>query len=335
MKFVSVSLAILTSLVGFGVVTANAAECPAYIPAGLTVRLLPDEDLTAGLSSGPTILTVAADVRFFPNRPPLLARGSKVLASIVESKQAGRLFGKARLRMTLNSILTSDLCEYPIDAKIIEAGRQKVEENVVFGRGHLKRDIVTLLFPPTTVYQLLRIPSRGPKLVIDNETAMTIKFMEPVSLGGGTKVAAANEEVRNLRARLDELEKELANIQETPQLQTPPARQQRVERTPSDICFRNPASPARVLVNGSKVTRPIRNLTPYHVSVYLNRTPITILPPCFGPSMIETPPTEFRLEVVASMLTAGGQKQIPLTVVPTENGWDVVALPGDTQGSTN
>jgi hypothetical protein len=320
---------------GFAVVSANAAaECPAYIPAGVTIRVLPDEDLTAGLSSGPTILTVASDVRFFPNRPPLLARGSKVLASIVESKQAGRLVGKARLHMTLNSILTSDLCEYPIDAKIIEAGRQKVEDNVVLGRGHWKRDIVTLLFPPTTVYQLLRFPSRGPKLVIDNETAMTIKFMESVSLGGGTKVAA-NEEVNNLRARLDELEKALADIQETPQQRGQPTLQPPVQRTASDICFRSPAGLARVLVSGTKVTRPIRNLTPYHVGIYLNRTPVTILPPCYGPSMIETPPTEFRLEAVASMLSADGQKLVPLTVVPTENGWDVIVVPADIQGSSN
>jgi hypothetical protein len=334
MKFGSVSFTIFVSFLGFAAVSASAAECPAYIPAGVTLRLLPDEDLNAGVSSGPTILTVAADVRFFPNRPPLLARGSKVLASIVESKQAGRLIGKARLRMTLNSILTSDLCEYPIDAKIIEAGRQKVEDNIVFGRGHVKRDIVALLFPPTTVYQLLRIPSRGPKLVITNETAMTIKLMEPVSLGGGSKVAA-NEEVGVLRARVDELEQSLANIQQASGLRASPVLQSRIERTPSDVCFKGQTVPGRALVSGSKVTRPIRNLTPYHVSVYLNQAPVTILPPCFGPSMIETPATEFRLEAVASMLTAGGQRQVSLTVVPTETGWDVVALPADSSASTN
>jgi hypothetical protein len=334
MKFVSVSLAICVSLMGFAVVSANGAVCPAFIPAGVTIRLLPDEDLTAGISSGLTILTVAADVSFFPNRPPLLARGSKVLASIVESKEAGRFVGKARLRMTLNSVLTSDFCEYPIDAKIVEAGKQKVKDNVVFGRGHWKRDIVTLLFPPTTVYQLLRIPSRGPKLSISNETAMTIKFMEPVSLGEGTKVAA-NSDVGRLRARLEDLEKQLAQAQETPVPLTSPALQQRVQRTPDDICYKGQPIPSRALVSGGKVTRPIRNLTPYHVNVYLNRTPVTVLPPCYGPSMIETPPTEFRLEAIANMLTPDGQKQVSLTVVPTETGWDIVALPGDSQASTN
>src|SRR5262249_36693766 len=78
-----------------------------------------------------------------------------------------------------------------------------------------------------------------------------------------------------------------------------------------------------------------RNLTPYHVSVYLDRAPVTILPPCFGPSMIETPPTEFRLEAVASMPTAAGQRQMSLNIVPTEAGWDIVVPPGDAQSPTN
>jgi hypothetical protein len=161
---------------------------------------------------------------------------------------------------------------------------------------------------------------------------MTIKFMEPVSLGEGTKVTA-NPEVGALRARLDQLEKQLANVQEISRPRTLTALQQPPERTPDDICYRGESIPSHALVSGQKVTRPIRNLTPYHVSVYLNRTPVTILPPCFGPSMIETPPTEFRLEAVATMLTSGGQKQVSLSVVPTETGWDIVTLPGESQAS--
>src|SRR5262245_21539613 len=74
---------------------AAPVACPATLPAGVVLRVFPDEKLTAGVSTGPTIFTVGTDVRFFPNRPPLLARGTKVLGTIVESKQAGRLHGKA------------------------------------------------------------------------------------------------------------------------------------------------------------------------------------------------------------------------------------------------
>jgi hypothetical protein len=174
---VSVCLALLTNEA-----RAAAAECPVHLPAGVVIRLLPDEKLIAGISSGPTLFTVSSDLRFFPNKPPLLPRGSKVLGTIAESKEAGHFYGKARLKITLTSILTSDLCEYPIEAKIIEAGRQKVESEVILGRGHARRDVVALLFPPTTVYQVLRTPSRGPKLVLDRETPLYIKLMEPLSL---------------------------------------------------------------------------------------------------------------------------------------------------------
>ena len=49
------------------------------------------------------------------------------------------------------------------------------------GRGHARRDLFELLFPPTTIYQLIRIPSRGPSLVLDAETPITIKLMEPLA----------------------------------------------------------------------------------------------------------------------------------------------------------
>src|SRR5215471_189374 len=193
MKSLPACIAFIVVIGSFASVAhASSTECPAYIPAGVVIRVLPDEKLTAGTSSGPTIFTVSSDLRFFPNRPPLLARGSKVLGTIIESKEAGRIFGKARVKVTLHSILTSDFCEYPIDAKVIEVARHKVKDEVVLGAGHAQRDTVALLFPPTTVYQILRIPSRGPRLVLDNETPVNIKLMQPVSLAETPTRATSN-----------------------------------------------------------------------------------------------------------------------------------------------
>src|SRR5262249_34294078 len=223
----------------------------------------------AGVSAGPTILTVNSDVRFFPNRPPILARGSKVLATIVESKQAGHFHGKAHFRLALSSILTSDFCEYPINAKIIEASRRKVQDEVVWGRGHARRDLVALLFPPTTVYQLVRLPSRGPKLIVDNETPMTIKIMETVSLGETPTRLSENDPPS------------VQTIVPARDAARDPVRPALVTRTAADICWTGAVAPARTLVRDGKVVRPIRNLTPYHVSLLLDNSPVMILPPCF------------------------------------------------------
>src|SRR6058998_182451 len=224
MKSLSVCTAVFFGLAVCSVAAqASATDCPAYIPAGVVIRVLPDEKLTAGRSSGPTVLTVSSDVRFFPNRPPLLARGSKVLGTIVESKQAGRFHGKARLRITLGSIMNSDLCEYPIDAKIVEADRREVKDEVVWGRGHGHRDLIALLFPPTTIYQLVRTPSRGPKLILDKETPLSIKLLEPVSLGVGPTHVSENDRLGPLPNRLEQIERDWAAIKAALNQKTSPS----------------------------------------------------------------------------------------------------------------
>src|SRR5262249_23797163 len=241
---------------------------------------------------------------------------SKILATIIDSKQAGHFHGKAKARLALTSILTSDFCEYPIDAKIVDAGRIKVEDGVIVGRGHAKRDAIALLFPPTTVYQLLRIPSRGPKLVVDNETALTIKLLQPLSLGE-TSILRAEHESSNLKAS---------------SVPAVPAREQEVARSFSGPCSgMDRTSPVRPLVQKTSVVRPLRNLTPYFVSVYLDRKAITVLPPCYGPSMITTPTGEFKLEAAASLVLTGGQKQIQVKIVPGAGGygWDIVPETGE------
>src|SRR5207247_678063 len=145
-----------------------------------------------GTTSGPLLFTVAADVRFFPNRPPLLPRGSKILARMESSTQAGRLWGRAKARVVFTSILTPDFCEYPIDAALIQAGKHRIREAVVIGRGHPRRDVFALLFPPTTLYQLVRLPARGPKLVLDPEVQLNLKLLESVYLAQSTANEAAS-----------------------------------------------------------------------------------------------------------------------------------------------
>lgn len=329
MRFLTACIAVLVCLaVSTTVARANVAECPAYIPAGAVIRVLPDEKLVAGSSSGPTLFTVSSDLGFFPNRPPLLPRGSKVLGTIVKSNEAGRIYGKARLRITLTSILSSDLCEYPIVAKIIEAGGHKVEDEVVFGRGHAHRDLIALLFPPTTIYQVLRTSSRGPKLVLDNETPLNIKLLEPVSLADTPGRLRQNDPLAALRARMDQIEHDLSVMKSTLVPQAPRPQEQRPARVISEVCAVSKFGSGFPLVkSASIILRPVRNLTPYHVSVYVDHRPVLIMPPCYGPSMIAIPATESRLEAIATLPTMGGQKQFALKVVPgpDDKGWDIVA----------
>jgi hypothetical protein len=333
MKSISVWSAVLVCLAaGIPGANANPAACPATLPAGVVIRVYPDEKLTAGISEGPTILTVGSDVRLFPNRPPLIARGSKVLGTIVDSKQAGRLHGKARMRLALTAILTSDLCEYPIDSRIVEAGGYRVNDEVVWGRGHARRDLFALLFPPTTIYQLLRLPGRGPKLELTSETPLNIKLLQPVSLGAVSLRPKEDSDLPALRTRVDQVERDFATIKTALGVQTAPLQEMNGVPVVSGPCPPAEFGPSiRPVVERASVVRPLRNLTPYHVSVFLDQTRVAIVPPCFGPSMIATPITGFKLEAAASLLTTEGQKQIGVKIVPSSGGtgWDIVPDTGE------
>jgi hypothetical protein len=316
------TLVYLAASVSIG--NAHPAGCPASLPAGTIIRIFLDEKLTAGITSGPIMFTVGSDVRLFPNGPPLLPRGAKVAGQVVESQQAGRLLGKARSHIVLTSILTSDFCEYSIDAKILTAGSFNVEDNVVYGRGHAKRDALLLSFPPTTLYQVLRIPGRGPKLVLDTETPLTIKLMQP--LYPDDAASSANEsELNALRARIDQLERHISSLETAAfKTSTSPGEEPRLLiAAPCAATAVN--SSIRPIAYKDTVLRPVRNATPYHVRLFLNGIQVALLPPCYG-SMVAMPTYAFHLESEASLLTSDGQTQVEVRIVPNidENGWDIV-----------
>lgn len=328
MKTLSVWTATLVSLTIFGLTGfASPPGCPAHMPAGTIIRLFPDERLIADVTSGPVIFTITSDVRFFPNRPPLISRGSKVLGRIVESRQAGRLWGKSQMRILLTSILTPDYCEYPIEAKILEAGRYtNIHNDVVIGRGHAGRDAFLLLFPPTTVYQLIRIPGRGPRLVVDTEMPIVIKLLQPVELAQSSDSRQAVV-VPSLRNDLDRPEKRLDQIQRAVPSANVPAPE------PSPIGTGCPAETAtrRItpIIERQGIRRPIQNMTPYYVRLSMKGTPVAMLAPCYGPTMVLTPPSAFKLEATASLPIEGGQRELQLQIIPSfnGNGWDIVRSP--------
>ena len=222
----------------------------------------------------------------------------------MESKQAGRLVGRAQTQIVLTSIFTADSCEYPIDAKILEAGRYTAtRDGVVVGRGHARRDLFEVLFPPTTIYQLIRIPSRGPSLVLDAETPITIKLMEPLA----AQSAVSQAEV-------------------APSFPSAPA--------PARLDCATSRAQTTPWPGIRQIFYPIRNRTPYKARLYMNGRPVSVLPPCYGPTMLIAFTSNFRLAATAVLATRQGQREVKLQIVPNENedGWDIVDEAGIAAG---
>jgi hypothetical protein len=297
--FLGLSCLTSTGLAGI----ASATSCSISIPAGTIIRAYPDEHIVAGTTSGPLLFTVAADVRFFPNTSPIVPRGSKILAKMESSSQAGRLWGKAKARVVFTSVLTPDFCEYPIDATLIGTQWYQVREQMIVGRSHARRDVLALLFPPTTLYQLIRLPARGPKLTIDEEQQLTIKLVQPVYL--------ARSESSSIAADIEQRRQSAASARSTSASPECPS----LRRGPMAFPWR------------SGILRSFRNTTPYEVVVYGNGNRLGTIAPCTE-SILRLPRGELRLKAVATIPEDDGQREVEVALGRNEKltGWQVLSL---------
>src|SRR5215470_16458960 len=159
------------------------------VPEGTILPVVLNETLNTKKiqENDPLLLTLADDVRAAGRRGPILIpRGSSVVGRIVKSQRAGHFIGHSQLDIKVQEISTPSGAVYDLTGKIVDIGKAKGEkgevtkEGVIRGPGHAGRDTFFLLFPPTTLFQLLATPKRGPDVVIPVETRIFVKLMTPI-----------------------------------------------------------------------------------------------------------------------------------------------------------
>jgi hypothetical protein len=220
------------------------------------------------------------------------------------SGKAGRLWGRAKAQPVFTSILTPDYCEYPIDATLIGTKKYQVHEGVIVGRGHPRRDVLALLFPPTTLYQLIRLPARGPKLTIREEEQLVIKLTQSVYLARSqSDHAGAPDEVR-----------QLTPAAVAPRPQTPEC---------SKLSSSRVAFPTRLAS-----LRSFQNPTAYDVVVYGNGIPVGTIAPC-SESVLSLPRGDVKLKAIATVPEENGQREVEAALGLNDKltGWQVLSVP--------
>jgi uncharacterized protein DUF3300 len=183
--------------------TANVPEM--VIPEGTILPVILNETLnTKKVQEGdPILFSLAEDIRTAGRRGPvLLPRGSSVIGRIVGSKQAGHFIGRSHMDIRLQEIITPTGESYDgITTKIVDIAKKKGEKGEVRADGgiqgpvHRGRDAFFLLFPPTTLFQLLATPKRGPDIVLPVETRLYVKLMTPIYVETAPRVAAVTPAV--------------------------------------------------------------------------------------------------------------------------------------------
>jgi Protein of unknown function (DUF3300) len=160
------------------------------IPEGTILPVVLNETLnTAKLQDNdPILLSIADDVRTAGHRGAIvIPRGSSVVGRIVKSQRAGHFVGRSELNIVVQEIMTPSGEVYDgVSAKIVDIAKKKGEKGEVKpdggirGPSHAGRDAFLLLFPPTTLFQLIATPRRGPDVVLPVETRLYVKLMTPI-----------------------------------------------------------------------------------------------------------------------------------------------------------
>lgn len=179
------------------VLAANIPEM--LIPEGTILPVILNETLNTKKlqENDPVLFTLAEDIRSAGRRGPvLIPRGSSVVGRVVTSDRAGHLFGRSNLDIRLEKIVTPTGEVYDgVSTKIVDVDKKKglkadvKADGVLEGPVHRKRDTFFLLFPPTTLFQLMATPKRGPDIVIPVETRLNVKLMSPIYVETETRSA--------------------------------------------------------------------------------------------------------------------------------------------------
>jgi hypothetical protein len=183
--------------------SANVSEM--MIPEGTILPVVLNETLnTAKLQDNdPVLFSLADDIRAAGHRGPvLIPRGSNVVGRVVMAQRAGHFFGRSIMDIRLQEIVTPTGEVYDgVSTKIVDIAKKKGQKGEVKADGglqgpvHRQRDTFFLLFPPTTFFQLLATPKRGPDIVLPVESRLYVKLMSPIYVEM-PKVAASTPPVR-------------------------------------------------------------------------------------------------------------------------------------------
>ncbi len=170
------------------------------IPEGTILPVVLNETLNTAKvqENDPILLSLADDIRTSGHRGPvLIPRGSEVVGRIVRSQRAGHFIGRSHMDIAITEIITPNGDVYDgVSAKIIDVAKKKGEKGEVKADGglqgpvHRERDTFFLLFPPTTLVQLLATPRRGPDVILPVETRLSVKLMTPIYVETRPQVGA-------------------------------------------------------------------------------------------------------------------------------------------------
>jgi hypothetical protein len=175
-----IALALCTTLLATPLV-ASAGErlIPAGSLIGCTVSEPKINSRTMAIGD-PVLCQVSAAERYGRS---MLPYNSFLEGRFEDYKDPGHLVGKGWMELKFDRMVIEPDTVIPIDARVVDVPGYRVDQyGRILGKGHAVRDTVLWMIPILWPIDLINLPRRGPRPTLKEETRLTLKVLDDLSL---------------------------------------------------------------------------------------------------------------------------------------------------------
>ena len=108
--------------------------------------------------------------------------GATWAGEFTEYKDPGHFVGKGWMELNFDRIYVRNTV-LPVDARVVGVPEYKIDEQGrIRGKGHAVRDTVLWMIPVLWPIDLIELPRRGPRPTLKEETILTLRLMQDVTV---------------------------------------------------------------------------------------------------------------------------------------------------------
>ncbi|MGB6743247.1 MAG: hypothetical protein WBE38_06270 [Terracidiphilus sp.] len=113
----------------------------------------------------------------------VLPANSYLVGRFEDYKDPGHFVGKGWMELKFDRMIIEPDTVVPVDARVVDVPGYNVDRyGRILGRGHAVRDTITWMIPILWPIDLINLPRRGPRPTLKEETRMTLKVMDDLSV---------------------------------------------------------------------------------------------------------------------------------------------------------
>ena len=153
------------------------------IPAGSLVQCTVSEPKLSSKTTAigdPVLCQLSHSERYGRS---VLPTNSYLVGRFEDYKDPGHFVGKGWMELRFDRMVIEPNTVLPVDARVVAVPGYNVDRNGrILGKGHAVRDAVLWSIPILWPLDLVMLPMRGPRPTLKEETRMTLKVMDDLSI---------------------------------------------------------------------------------------------------------------------------------------------------------